>query len=427
MKLLKLARKNNGGSGDNYGIGEKKDLLSPDKNTNLITSQVSLQSQVSNPFHIQIIEDNDSNEFISKKSRNSSLQPPKDNKNDNLGDGATKEEKNEVEEKQEDAGKEQQTKIPQGMDNTADTNEANQDAAENQGTEDNVPKKKKKKKKKTKKSAQPETQNEDDPAAQIAPAENPEVDTTNAKDEEIEKKEEEQKQPEPKPKDKDPISLDGIANIETAPLNLDKLLLSDQTNSILKSKKKKKKKKKVKANNESEETKEPLDGDIHEKFATIPAETPEAAKARDSSKRLGELRIKTKPNSGNTGSTVLAGSFDSNNNNKFGIRTSDSSGKVGESAKIKVGEITPLSLLSGKKELGKLKNPRDGTPKRVQNTSRLHNTSVMDGGDVDVKTYIKNINKIEQEKNKAKRELMSGSLSSKSSAKMAKVPGNRYL
>lgn len=154
----------------------------------------------------------------------------------------------------------------------------------------------------------------------------------------------------------------------------------------------------------------------------------DSSKTPEAKERSTEGKFSPNRGSGNS-STVLAGSVESGKNNNIGIFTSDSSAKVSDVGKLNLKNIKPLEELSGRKELGELKNHRNskGTPKRAQNSSRLQNTSVMmDGGDVDVKSYIKNIKQLEQEKQAYKRELMGGSNSSKSSQKFSKSAMSNY-
>lgn len=328
-------------------IKQNSNLLSPDKD-DYINTNISFTSQVSNPFHIKIIEQNENSELISKKSRNSSLKASS---------------KKNLQNKDEDKDQDQDLAKAELMNNTADTGA---DSAERKGSEEE--KKPKKKKKKKKKAAQ---NNEDEIPKVIVADETVIPDETVKPDETEQEKQEEvvETNPEPvqeiKPEEVkvnvpvEDIKLHGLKSIDM-PVNLDKYLLSDQTNSVLKKYKKKKKKKK----NNGDETADP-----ESKTGTAPTQESSIDKPQ-----LGELKGVPKRNSGrDTGSTVLAGSVESN-----GKRSSNSS----------------------------FSNP--------------NNKPIMDGGDMDVKTYMKTIKQIENEKEQYKKEVMSNSLSSKADKKASR-------
>lgn len=328
-------------------VQKNSNLLSPEKD-DYINTNVSFTSQVSNPFHIKIIEQNENSELISKKSRNSSLKASLEKDPQNKDDG-----------KNEDSAK------IEVMNNTADTGA---DSGERKGSEEE--KKPKKKKKKKKKAAQ---NNEEDVPKVVVAGETATPDKDQEKQEESQEKKPEiieEKKPEPvqeiepeEVKIKVPvedIKLHGLNSLDK-PVNLDKYLLSDQTNSVLKKYKKKKKKKK---NNNGDETADP-----ESKTGTAPTQESSIDKPQ-----LGELKGVPKRGSGrDTGSTVLAGSVESN-----GKRSSNSS----------------------------FSNPA--------------NKPIMDGGDMDVKKYMKTIKQIESEKEQYKKEVLSNSLSSKADNKSSR-------
>ena len=352
-------------------------LMSPDR-INLRESQISLQSQVSNPFKIQIIEQTENDDIINQKSRNSSLQASVEKK------------------------KEEET----AGNNATQAQSANPDEAK---AEDTTPKPKKKKKKKKK--AKNHGEGDDQTEHNVTDIGKP--DGAGPKSEDPKPSEEAKEPQEVTPREK--VELQGI-HVEK-PLNLDKLLLSNQTDgngAFSKIKKKKKKKKKGKTN--EEDTSQPMETQEDDKTEDRSNHTPDIPTS-SASKDLGDTkRQPKKPGSGKTDSTVLAGSVQSGGNNKFGIYTSDAVSKGSDSGKAKT-----LEEMSGRKELGKLKgDPRKrGTPHNGSSKAS-HNTSVMDGGDMDVKEYMKTIKQIEQEKDQYKREKMSGSLGSNGSAKIAK-------
>ena len=73
--------------------------------------------------------------------------------------------------------------------------------------------------------------------------------------------------------------------------------------------------------------------------------------------------------------------------------------------------MTPISKLSGMKELGKLKHTRGSKESARKFDAKLaNNTSLMDGGDMDVKEYMKTLKKLEDEKAQFKREIMTGGM-----------------
>ena len=172
---------------------------------------------------------------------------------------------------------------------------------------------------------------------------------------------------------KDPVQLQGLSNIEK-PVDLDKLLLSDQSNGILSKIKKKIKKKKTRKVTTNDETDADNRKDDH-----------------------------TDTGIGDSKEIKLNAGLSNSNESKTGKNASSEDGGTRD-ASSRLGATTPISELSGKKELRELSNVRGrSTPKKLHKSSRA---SVISGGDVDVNSYIKNMKQIEDEKNQAKRELL---------------------
>jgi hypothetical protein len=328
-----------------------------------MSHQNSLHSMVSNPFNIKIIEDGEQNEFILKKSRNSSLKLSIEK--------SKKKDENHADTTSPNQGSPGTTLPPSYYSNIylTDRSKASNNSGQDGGapnepekSEEPQPPTKKKKKviKKKKKKVEEEVVVEVDGKGDQG------IDPKATEATAVTK---------PTPSDtKESIQLHGISHIGK-PVDLDKLLLSDQTNGILtKGKKKKIKKKKTK-------------------------KMPENDDGKVKSENLAGIVV------GESHEVGLNGSGGSSKNTKDG-ESSENSAR-GSS---RIGSTKPISEMSGKKELNQLKGVRGkSTPKNSQKSSKISNASVIDGGDMDVNSFIKNMKQIEDEKNQAKRELMNSS------------------
>lgn len=202
-----------GGSGQNFGTKDPDTLLSPAKNPDPLVSQPSFQSQVSNNFKINVLQEDEANDYSAKKSRNSALKASVEKK---------KQEAQDDEQDNDPAEKPSNENVNlNGFDNTADT--APNETAE--GEQDKTIKKKKKKKKVKKQAVEDNQQPEEQTAELEEPAVEPEQ--PNEEPEEapvVENTPVEEKQE---------IKLRGL-EISNNPINLDKLLLENQFEAPLK-------------------------------------------------------------------------------------------------------------------------------------------------------------------------------------------------
>ena len=163
------------------------------------------------------------------------------------------------------------------------------------------------------------------------------------------------------------VQLHGLGSIEK-PVDLDKLLLSDQTSGILaKIKRKKKIKRKI-----SKAAPRDLNDDLVQN---------------------GEMEIDTKPKQ--------------NDEDKKFNNTYDDRNKHSESA---TRTNTPSSKISKDVRLGKIQERGNRSNRRgSRSSSKMSNASVLDGGNMDVNSFIKNMKEIENEKKRYKRDFMSSS------------------
>ena len=409
----------------NGGSGHDPSLLVPNKDMP-IDSQISLYSQVSNPFNINIIEDNASNEFFKNKSK---LSNPKDaEKDENAVEVSQKQpdsvighvaEQSTVKLAEKINEKASENKHSSSQDKTLDTlNEGALEGAVEDGLAKPVKKKKKKKKAKKVEEVKVDTTSdvpalEDDvkpktkadidlPEKQLPPTiaktSDPPLEPTV-----VPKPKSEVIVEAPKAEPKEDIKLHGF-NPVPKPVDLDKLLLSNQTNSILK--KIKRKKKKVKKVKEEDIEVQP-NGDI--------IIAPNRSSVENH--RSGEVKIEDSKAGSEKGNTSeLKSSVNSTKKSILSI-------SVKKIKKLPLKDMKTIEQMSGKRELSQVRTARqsNGTPKKFHNSS-----AVITGGDTDVKTYIKNMKQLEQEKNKFKRELLTGSVSSKGSKKPSKSAQNRY-
>lgn len=217
---------------------KNNDYLSPNKRTEDM-GDVTITSQVSNPYAIKIMEDHEGQEFLNSKSRNSSLklavekvkQEIQDNIKENDGEqqvkGAIDKEKEELE-KHAIADELRGSKVTESeiLDPKITTEPP-------ESNDVKKPLKKKKKKKKKVKKSHPEDANahEEQPVPKPDSQEKPVNSDNNDLPEELDPH-----QHSPIPKEK--VKLDGIEDIPK-PLNLDKLLLSNQSNGVIPKPKKK--------------------------------------------------------------------------------------------------------------------------------------------------------------------------------------------
>jgi hypothetical protein len=454
------SKNSNGGSGDNFGKEKDQSLLAPGNNKDDLTSQVSLYSQVSNPFNIKIIEDNETENYINNtknpisediQSKDSSSNPKRASEKAE-GNVSEKDEIKNDEKAKENTEKKKmkiklnsETKIKKRIEEKAEKKAENDKENAEKTTEEkdaenleykskNAPKNenvvpsnistneedhsesnlKSKKKKAKNKPINPSEEPNITPLAEEAKYVPPKrIEPVSKEEPQEEEKQIEKLKIEPK----EDIKLHGLTAV-AKPVDLDKLLLSDQTNGILKKIKKKRKVKRVKKKISAadvNQTMQPLKDDN----ITNEEKNGESTKHSEEKTQLNEEILDKKPGSGKTECTVLNGSVNSATKEKLGGLLTDPKSLT----KVRLKNIKTLKEMSGKKNLGELKSARlsNGTPKRT-----LNNTSIMNGGDVDVNTYIKNIKQIEQEKNQFKRQLMSGSNSSNASKKQSKSALNRY-
>ncbi|CAI2377828.1 unnamed protein product [Moneuplotes crassus] len=382
---------------------EGKDLmtLAP---TNEIDHRTSMNSMVSNNFKINIIEQNEESEFLKaitvQKQTESNPAIPNTKNPDQA--------KPKIEEIKE------QPENPPDQTKTDQPKPGSQEETKNQPEEDaEQPAKKKKKKKKKKKSIKKK-----------------DIEGANGDDEPLnqdlhqEEKEQKFETEIPVPVDKEHVQLAGIQSVGKA-VNLDKFLLSDQSNSVLSKITKKKKRKKVKKQVETPDTNKETKESENDRFGNKNSEGKEGAMSFDEGKpTLSELKIKSKR------PRELPESIKN---------LDDLDNKSIESAELKLKEslsnIKDQPLTSRKKKLGKLRKVSRSPSISGRGSGKLNDSSI-DGGDLDPKEYYKQYAKSKKEKEhleqlstlkmlengkaQLKQDLMLGSTSSKSSTKVKK-------
>lgn len=396
-KTEELKKKENG-----ISINLNKDLLAPGKN-DLIETKSSMNSVVSNKYKISIIEQNEESEFL-KKITNHSKPDSSSPKDEEKLNGSFSEEAAKV-----------KISIAEPIEDTLQSEQEPTERTEELKTEGEEqvkkPKRKRKKKKKSTRKNQLEQVNPE--AKEITIPDRIEV--------EGEKENEEKAEVEvPVPEDKEPIKLSGLQSVDK-PVNLDKFLLSDQTNSILRKIKKKKKKKRSAKNAETPDTKETENNDIGRE-AIKPIQKLVTTIGDQEKPTLSDLKIKSKVSVINT-------------NNVSKLLTDEHKLFMASNLKMKEGDRSSQNSLESakKKKLGKLRKVSRSPSISGRDSDRLNDSSI-DGGDLDPKEFYKQyakskkdkehinhmntIKMLESGKASLKHELMNGSVSSKSSIKV---------